>query len=258
MKPIDAISMRTALFAIFRGISFSMSTPNRLGEFAGRILFLPNGKRLAGTSLTFIGNFAQLIVTLIFGSASLFLVNPFLLATDSSAVLLKLTFLFQCTIPILTITCFVIYFKLGSAFEYLFSFSFMQKVKYRLALLEQLPFDILLRVFLLSIVRFCIFIFQYFLLFQLTQVSISLYDTTVTISIMFLWLAILPTIAFLELGVRWQFALILLGGLSDNRLGISIAVTAVWFINLIIPALLGVFSVFRLNRKNPTLYDEKS
>ena len=253
MKPIDDISMRTALSAIFRGISFSMSTPNRLGEFAGRILFLPNSMRLAGTSLTFIGNFAQLIVTLIFGSASLFLIEPFLLATDSSAVLSKLTFLFQCTIPFLTITCLVIYFKLGSTFEYLFSFSFMQKVRSRLVLLEQLPFHILTRVFLLSAIRFCIFIFQYFLLFQLTQVAISLYDTTVTISVMFLWLAILPTIAFLELGVRWQFALILLGGLSDNRLGISIAVTAIWVINLIVPALLGVFSVFRVNRENSTL-----
>ena len=74
---------------------------------------------------------------------------------------------------------------------------------------------------------------------------------------MFLWLAILPTIAFLELGVRWQFALILLGGLSSNRLGISIAVTAIWFINLIVPSLLGVFSVFRVNRESPSLSDQK-
>ena len=88
MKPIDEISMRTALSAIFRGISFSMSTPNRLGEFAGRILFLPNSMRLAGTSLTFIGNFAQLIVTLIFGCASLFLIDPFLLATGAQRLCL--------------------------------------------------------------------------------------------------------------------------------------------------------------------------
>jgi hypothetical protein len=74
---------------------------------------------------------------------------------------------------------------------------------------------------------------------------------------MFLWLAILPTIAFLELGVRWQFALILLGGLTSNRLGISIAVTAIWFINLIVPALLGVFSVFRLDGESRSTYDEK-
>ncbi len=258
MKPIAPISMFTALSAIFRGISFSMATPNRLGEFAGRIIYLPNGKRLAGTSLTFIGNFAQLIVTLLFASASLFLIQPFFIATNSSAIFLKLTFLFQCTVPFLTLICLVIYFKLGSAFEYLFSFSIMKKVKSRLMLLEQLPAHILLRVLFLSILRFCIFIVQYFLFFQLTKVSISLYDTTVSISVMFLWLAILPTIAFLELGVRWQFALILLGGLSSNRLGISIAVTAIWFINLIVPALLGVFSVFRLNGENPSTYDEKS
>ncbi len=257
LKPIAPISMRTALSAIFRGISFSIATPNRMGEFAGRILFLPNGKRLAGTSLTFIGNFAQLIVTLLFASASLFVIEPFFVATNSSTILSKLTFLFQCTIPLLTLTCLVIYFKLGSVFEYLFSFSFMQKVKSSLLLLEQLPVHILLRVLFLSILRFCIFIFQYFLLFQLTKVSVSLFDTTVTISVMFLWLAILPTIAFLELGVRWQFALILLGGLSSNRLGISIAVTAIWFINLIVPSLLGVFSVFRVNRESPSLSDQK-
>lgn len=72
MKPVSDISLMKAAKAIFSGIAFSIATPNRVGEFAGRILHLPPDSRLQGTSFTFIGNLAQLIATIVCGGFALF------------------------------------------------------------------------------------------------------------------------------------------------------------------------------------------
>jgi hypothetical protein len=108
-----------------------------------------------------------------------------------------------------------------------------------------MPNNILLKVLLLSFLRFVFFILQYWLLFQLTNTGIGFRDTFVAISIMLLWLAIVPTFSFLELGLRWEFALLLMGSLTENALGIAVSVTAVWLINLMLPAAVGAIGLLR-------------
>lgn len=247
MNLVSPISLTTAVKAIFSGISFSIATPNRIGEFAGRILHLPAGSRLQGTSFTFVGNFSQLIVTLIFGSFSLFFISTTDVQTFSIFFQSGFFIFFKILIPILTLLMILMYFKLGVIFEKLFSVSFLIRMGNKLSILKEIPNTILLQVLLLSIFRFFIFFIQYQLLFYLMDVGIGAIDLFIGISILFLLLSAVPTIAFVELGLRWQFALILFGGLSSNKLGISIAMTTVWFVNLMLPAFLGALSMISFN-----------
>ena len=66
---------------------------------------------------------------------------------------------------------------------------------------------------------------------------------------MLLWLAIVPTFSFLELGLRWEFALLLMGALTENALGIAVSVTAVGLINLMLPAAVGAIGLIRYRSK---------
>ena len=52
-------------------------------------------------------------------------------------------------------------------------------------------------------------------------------------------MAIVPTVALAELGVRGQVSIALFGLFSTNTIGIIAAVSGIWLINLIIPALAG-------------------
>jgi hypothetical protein len=65
--------------------------------------------------------------------------------------------------------------------------------------------------------------------------------------VMFLALAIVPTIALAELGLRGQLSIHLFGLFSNNTLGIVLTATGIWLINLIVPALAG--SLFILGIK---------
>jgi hypothetical protein len=108
-----------------------------------------------------------------------------------------------------------------------------------LSVIETLPVSFLLRVALLSGVRYIVFVIQYILLLQLFNVDISAWQAFWLISVLYVVLAVTPTITLAELGIRGQVSLVLFGMVSANSLGIEAAATAIWAINLVLPALAG-------------------
>jgi hypothetical protein len=70
-------------------------------------------------------------------------------------------------------------------------------------------------------------------------------------------MALIPTIAlFTDLGLKNEISLKLLGLYSANHLGISLTSLSIWFINLVIPAIigslliLGIHKIFKNNYEN--------
>ncbi len=78
MKPVESIGFFNAFKAVLAGLAFSMNTPNRIGEYGGRVLYVHEGHRWKAFSLTIIGSFSQLIVTLAMGLGGLvfFIAKP--------------------------------------------------------------------------------------------------------------------------------------------------------------------------------------
>ena len=106
-------------------------------------------------------------------------------------------------------------------------------------LLEEVSLNILLKVIVLSALRFLVFGIQYNLLLEVMHVEIDWFVGFWLVSILFLMLAIMPSIALLELGLRWQYNLFLFGLFSANAIGIYAVATGIWLINLVLPAIIG-------------------
>ena len=64
------ISLTVAFKAAFAGNATGAFTPNRIGGFVGRVMYLPKEQVLTGTLNTFVGNLAQFLSTIIFGIIS--------------------------------------------------------------------------------------------------------------------------------------------------------------------------------------------
>jgi len=239
------IKLLEAFRMILSGIALSIATPNRVGEFAGRVMHLPSGQRLQGTAFTVIGNFAQLIITCIAGSIALCMEWQDQHLQIPPAGMQAIQSLLLWATPFAIVFFMLLYFKSGLVFNWILSLRMIGKFRDKLGALASIPNNILLKVLLLSSLRFVFFILQYWLLFKLTNTGIDLRDTFVAISVMLLWLAIVPTFSFLELGLRWEFALLLMGSLTENALGIAVSVTAVWLINLMLPAAVGAIGLIR-------------
>src|ERR1044072_5406715 len=75
IQNVQPMSFSRTFRAVLSGVSFSVSTPNRIGEYLGRILYMEEGNRLRVISLTIVSSMSQLIITLLAGSAGLFFIR---------------------------------------------------------------------------------------------------------------------------------------------------------------------------------------
>lgn len=124
-----------------------------------------------------------------------------------------------------------------------------KKYSWLIEALEDFNATLLLQLLSLSALRFFVFIVQYYLLFRLFDVHVSLGQCWSAVSVSFLVMAVIPTIAlFTDLGLRGTVSLKLLGLYSSNSLGIGLTAVSIWFINLIIPALAGSLLILGIKK----------
>ena len=71
VQKIQRVGFFTAFKAVLSGVSFSVTTPNRVGEYLGRVLYMDEGNRIKAISLTIAGSMSQLLVTLLMGFGGL-------------------------------------------------------------------------------------------------------------------------------------------------------------------------------------------
>ena len=75
IEKVQPVSFSRSFRAVLSGVSFSVSTPNRIGEYLGRILYMEEGNRLRVISLTIVSSISQLIITLVAGSVGLYFIR---------------------------------------------------------------------------------------------------------------------------------------------------------------------------------------
>lgn len=242
LKPLEKVSLGRSFKAILSGLALALNTPNRIGEYGGRILYVHEGHRIQAVSLTIVGSFSQLIVTLAFGFAGLiFLLNIVEPATAVVAIK-SYSFWIQMMVYIVAgilIVCLLLYFRLGLLFRWLGKLPFFSKGVKHLLVMNEVSSATLRKVLGLSFLRYMVFAGQYVLMIQLMQLPIPAWQAFWLISVLFLVMAVIPTIALADLGIRGQASLELFGLFSADKLGIIAASAGVWCINLVLPALIG-------------------
>jgi hypothetical protein len=139
------------------------------------------------------------------------------------------------------------YFRLSWTIKLIEKIPVVSKYAFFIQKLEEFEWKELLKVLALSLLRYSVFIVQYVLLLQVFNVSIGVWQSCWLTMVMFLALAVVPTIALAELGLRGQLSIQLFGLFSNNTLGIVFTATGIWLINLVVPALAG--SLFILGIK---------
>ena len=239
MQQTQRIGFAEAFRGVLTGVSFTLFTPNRIGEYLGRIWHLSPQSRGAAVSLSVAGGLAQLFTTALGGMIA----YEYLRSGGFQLPLLPDTAYayipFQWLGWSVTVLLFVIYFNMGEAGIFLSRLRWLRSVQSWVQALVQLSKSELVEILLLSFLRYMVFLIQYFLLFQFFGVEISLSIAFIAIAFVFLSMALIPAMALADLGLRGQLSLWIVGAFSTNSLGIVLTTTTIWFINLIIPAVVG-------------------
>ena len=98
-------------------------------------------------------------------------------------------------------------------------------------------------VIMISILRFLVFIFQYYILFNGLMLSFDFLETTILISLLFGIVTFLPSLAPGNLGTREAISILLLGG-TIVSIKFSIISFLVWFFNVAISGFIGGLVLF--------------
>jgi hypothetical protein len=240
IKRVQRLSFIQSCKAVFTGTTMAFFTPNRIGEYIGRILYLDEGTRVKAISLTIVCSMGQLLVTWWIGIGGILYLQAYgnteLLHTFAG-VWLKLVLYFAIAAAVV-LTLF--YFRLAGLVRWVEKIPRLQKPVSYIRVLDSLNATLLLRILSLSILRYSVFIGQYYLLFDVFDVHVTAAQVAGTVSVIFLVLSIVPTIAVItELGMRWKIGIEVVQLFDSNISGILATSLAIWIINLVIPALIG-------------------
>lgn len=140
------------------------------------------------------------------------------------------------------------YFRLSWLAKWIDRFPGNKKFVYLFKALEDFSTGLLFKLLLLSALRFAVFILQYYLLLCLFNVDISWWNCLWTVSLSFLVLAAIPSFAIADVGLRGEVGLKIIGLLAVNNLGILFTSATIWFINLIIPAIIGSILILGMRK----------
>ncbi|MBL0136764.1 MAG: flippase-like domain-containing protein [Chitinophagaceae bacterium] len=252
IRRIQPISWIQALKAIFTGTTLAFFTPNRMGEYIGRVLYIEEGKRIKAVSLTIVCSMAQLLVTIVLGIAGVIFIRQELLVREGagSSVIFWMNLVLYISIPVaLILTLF--YFKLSWVVRWVEKIPFIEKFTNYIRVLDNFEASTLLSILSLSVLRYGVFVIQYYWLFDVFKVELNEWQVFWSVSVVFLVLAIVPSIALLtELGVRWQTSIEVIRLFSTNVVGILATSLAIWMINLVIPALVGSLLILNIRLFN--------
>jgi MFS family permease len=238
---VQQISFFRAFKSVLAGCSVTMLTPNRIGEYGGRMLFVQPQHRIKAISLTITGSISQLLITMIMGCLGLLFLRFF---SHSSSNALPVLPHFWGDVLIYfsvaaTLLLFLFYIRLGWLVRLLEKLPALNKVTKHIAVLDEFNTRQLVQLLALSLLRYGVFVLQYVMLLQVMQVQISFGLCFWLITVFYLVMAVAPTIGFLELPIRVKASLQLMQLYSANTLGIQTAALAIWLINLVVPAVIG-------------------
>ena len=246
IAPLEKFSFFKAVRSVLAGCSITMLTPNRIGEYGGRIMYVQPGHRLKAISLTILGSTSQLIITMLLGSVGLLVLrnNPGNGFTEAFPWLVQ-----TATVVVsflVTVILLFIYFRVHDFIRLVSRVSLLKGIIKYINVVDIFTGKQLLRILFLSFLRYMVFILQYALLLDVMQVHIGFLLLMWLLTVFYLLMVLLPTMGFIELPVRAITSVKLMAVYSSNILGIQAAAFGIWIINLVIPAIIGSLLIFGL------------
>jgi len=249
ISKLEKISFLKSFQAVLAGLTISIFTPNRVGEFFGRAFVLKRKNIPSGILMTIVGSYSQLLVSIGVGAIAFVC---FVETTDVSLYLsTQLSLIIKLTSIVIFLLLLFLFFNVSKLHK-LLKGKRWKKINKIFNIINLYKKRELAYVLLLSSFRYLIFSFQFYLIFLFLGFEISLLTSFLLTSVIYFIITAIPTIALAELGVRGTVSVavfsLFYGNAFNDTLAILVISTSsiIWLMNVIIPALLGSFPLVKL------------
>lgn len=225
------LTTHQAIKAVLAGFSTGFFSPNRIGEMAGRMLFVKPEHRKIIAFYALLNGFTQNLIIAIVGlpAALYFFGSNYASFPIHFQTYLSILGLFL----IIAILFFLLLPKIATHKV------FQNRIPF-LSDLRLFKTSDLLKVGLYTLARFCVFSAQMYLILLFFRVDIRIIEALISIPASYLFITLIPTVAFSEAGVRSSVAVFFVGAFCSNSAGIALAGLLLWLLNFGLPMLVGL------------------
>ncbi|MCD0474502.1 flippase-like domain-containing protein [Flavobacterium sp. EDS] len=231
---IHKISVSEATKQVLGALTAGLFTPNGIGEYAGKALFFDKKDTKKVVFLNLICNGIQMVLTVIFGIFGLMYFNSKYNVITPTTVLL----LFGALIVL-----FLVVFVLKKITIKGYS---IEKLIHKI---NEIPKSIHQKNIFLGICRYLVFSHQYYFLFLAFDVDLPYITLIATISSVYFLASSLPTFQFLDFAVKGSVAVYFFGILGVNEWIVIFISTLMWFLNVVLPVVIGSYYVLNFKTK---------
>ncbi|GAB4379530.1 MAG: hypothetical protein Kow0075_10180 [Salibacteraceae bacterium] len=234
--PSLEVSLRSSIKGVLSGSTVGILTPNRIGEFVGRVIALRPGVRSKGAVLSLLNGASQSLATITFGFAGLIFL---LYIKGEAAIGTPAALSIQLILVAFLVILFFFYIRLPHFLISVCRIGKLQRFADETSILQHVTQKELSNLYQLSLIRFMTFMAQYALVFYLLidnpvwvlvfgASALTLFSSTI--------FAFIP---IPDLLIRGSFALSYFGLFGFTPLVVAQAVLLVWMVNVALPALAG-------------------
>jgi len=236
----EKLSVRQSVSAVLAGFATGFLTPNRLAEPVGRVAFLQTEHRISGVIYSLLNSLTQNFVMAFGGLPALilFIINVHPISglnhniyIPALVLLIAIMLAFYFLLPKLT----------GSKL-------WKKHIRYGNEIALYQPIE-LLRLLLVSMLRYSIFCTQMFAMLHFFHVDLSITQALMAIPASYLLVTFTPAMAFSEAAVRSSYAVLFVGAFVQQPVAIALAGIALWVINFGIPVLAGAYLLRSTSQK---------
>ena len=231
--------------AILAGTTIAIFTPNRVGEYGGRVLFVEKGQGWKAVIATMVGSLSQLLALLSVGllGAVYFSIN---FLEPEPYVIPVVTFLGVSFVGLLFFT----FFNIDLVVPLAKRIPYIDKIKKplrHLTVLKHYHRKELSGALGYAFLRYFTYSTQYYLLLQFYDIPAPWLTGMAGIATIFLVQASVPLPPVMGLLARGEIALFVWGYFAESQVNILAATFSLFVINIAVPALLGLACIVQVN-----------
>jgi len=231
VSSIRKISLPESTKQVLGALTAGIFTPNGVGEYAGKALFYEKELTKQILFLNLICNGVQMILSVIFGTIGLWVLGYGFWV--------------------------LIIFSLGFGL-WIIGFGFRKitlkgySIEKLIQKINEIPKEIHRKNIAFAVLRYLTFSHQYYFLFLAFDVDLPYITLMATITAVYFLASSLPTFQFLDFAVKGGVSIYFFGLLGVNEWIIVFISTLMWFLNVVLPVIIGSYYVLNFKSRKIT------
>ena len=227
---MNKYSFKKALIQSLASLTTSLITPNRIGEYGAKALYFEKKQRNQILGLNLVGNFYQLLMTLIFGIIGFsYFVFQHKIGIEFYQIFKVILFGFFVSIAL---------FFIAKYFNY--SNSFYKKIR---TFIKKISTRLNLKVCLYSFLRFVTFSHQFYFLLLIFKIDISYFEALSAITSIYLIASFIPMLSLFDVVLKGTVAVFIFSFYNIQPIIILSITSIMWILNFVLPAIIGSYFV---------------